>query len=355
MNKQEISLHIKNSIILGDTHFGVKNFNLESFDNQMLFFDELTTYMLDNDIKYIIQLGDLFDNRKVIDINFFNIFYKKFIEEFLEKNDFYMITILGNHDIYFKDTLEVNFIKYLTKLTDNIVLLDSPLEFTLVSKEKNKKGLLVPWLIPGATIPSGSYDYIFGHFEISGFKLSETTLGHDGLDTTIFKKAKVFSGHYHLHQESNNITYVGTPYQLTWNDFGNNCGFYVLKNGAFTFEKARKSSKFIKLYYTDRLYLSSNPNTKIPITIDSINKIPKNAIVKFFVDDATNKFEEIIMLLKENNLQYTLYNETELNKIIAYEEKPVISNAVDYIDSFIEQNHIDLYPTYLDIKKDIYE
>ena len=39
---------------------------------------------------------------------------------------------------------------------------------------------------------------------------------------------KVLSGHYHTQSQQGNIQYVGTPYQMTWNDAYSKHGFWIL-------------------------------------------------------------------------------------------------------------------------------
>jgi metallophosphoesterase superfamily enzyme len=64
-------------------------------------------YLIENDIKTVIQLGDIFDRRKYS--NHFSLaeaqryFFSKF-----EEYDIKLITLLGNHDLYFRESLSVS-------------------------------------------------------------------------------------------------------------------------------------------------------------------------------------------------------------------------------------------------------
>ena len=54
-------------VILGDTHFGARGDSLDFHKFFQKFYDEVFfPYLLENDIKIVIQLGDLFDRRKFI-------------------------------------------------------------------------------------------------------------------------------------------------------------------------------------------------------------------------------------------------------------------------------------------------
>ena len=103
-------------VVIGDLHFGSKGFNDDFFSQQLIFFNEqLFPYMEANGIDTIIQLGDWLDNRKNIDIKFFNRIVGEFCEVLKAKN-FKFITFLGNHDIYYNSRLAVNLVKYFGEL-----------------------------------------------------------------------------------------------------------------------------------------------------------------------------------------------------------------------------------------------
>ena len=58
-------------ILLGDLHFGKNKFSKQTLESQLRFFEhQLFPYMLSNNIQYILQVGDVFDNRISIDIEF---------------------------------------------------------------------------------------------------------------------------------------------------------------------------------------------------------------------------------------------------------------------------------------------
>ena len=49
-----------------------------------------------------------------------------------------------------------------------------------------------------------------------------------GMDASVFSKFdRVFSGHYHMKSTKDNVTYLGNPYQLYWNDYASKRGFHV--------------------------------------------------------------------------------------------------------------------------------
>src|SRR5574344_1629757 len=95
-------------IILGDIHFDVSNGNQAVLDNQLKFFTEqLFPYMKENNIKTIIQLGDLMDNRNKVSVNV-TYYLNKYFFPYMKENNITFYTLIGNHDIYHKDTREIH-------------------------------------------------------------------------------------------------------------------------------------------------------------------------------------------------------------------------------------------------------
>ena len=128
--------------ILGDTHHGMRGDSLEFHRYYKKFYDNVFfPYLRENEITTVFQLGDLFDRRKFINFNSLYLCRKYFFDK-LKENNIKFYTILGNHDISFKNTLEVNSSQLLLNEYDNITVYD---EFTTV----NFDGIdvdVIPWL-----------------------------------------------------------------------------------------------------------------------------------------------------------------------------------------------------------------
>jgi DNA repair exonuclease SbcCD nuclease subunit len=68
----------------------------------------------------------------------------------------------------------------------------------------------------------------FGHFEIAGFEMDRGNVCDHGLDKkTLSKYDIVLSGHFHHKSTDGNITYVGTPYEMTWSDYNDNKKVFI--------------------------------------------------------------------------------------------------------------------------------
>jgi DNA repair exonuclease SbcCD nuclease subunit len=62
----------------------------------------------------------------------------------------------------------------------------------------------------------------------------------------------VFSGHYHLRQHNKNVYYLGSPYQITFNDCGTKKGFHIFDNTTDKLEfVVNSNSIFHTIIYDD--------------------------------------------------------------------------------------------------------
>jgi UDP-2,3-diacylglucosamine pyrophosphatase LpxH len=319
----------KKVIILGDTHLGIKSFSIDFFyKTQLKFFKEqLIPYMLKNNIDTIFQLGDFLDNRTTMDIRLWEIIKKELFDNLILKHNIKIITILGNHDISYRNTLEVNFMNTIRDLyPNNIQLIDKP---TMIDFN-SQKCLFQPWLLPDEKIDMSmlsTADYILGHFETTGFLMVKGHACENGLNPDNFKLSnikKVYSGHFHIKSHKGKIHYVGTPYALNWGDYNLDNGFIVFDTNKDKFIKNKVSQKFVKLKYNDTIHedkpleVSGLYATKKYYDKETIPfKDLKNHIVKFFINKAkTSDFEDYIYLLKQADIEFEVLNNQEISLLI---------------------------------------
>lgn len=217
-------------VILGDSHFGARGDSLdfhryfEKFYNEVFF-----PFLLENNIKVVFQLGDLFDRRKFINFNSLFLARKYFFNK-LKEHDITMHTLLGNHDVAYKNTLEVNSSTLLLNEYDNIKVHD---DFTTL----NFDGIdidVVPWLCDDNndsifdSINNTKSQICFGHFEIAGFEMDRGNIIDIGIDKRkLSKYDMVLSGHFHHKSNDGHIYYTGTPYEMTWSDYQDEKGFHT--------------------------------------------------------------------------------------------------------------------------------
>ena len=94
--------------LITDTHWGARNDSKIFADYFSKFYDNVFfPYIDDNNIKTCIHLGDVVDRRKYINFKTANDLRENFVERLWEMNvDTHML--VGNHDIYYKNTNQVN-------------------------------------------------------------------------------------------------------------------------------------------------------------------------------------------------------------------------------------------------------
>ena len=108
--------------LLGDTHFGVRN-DSKAFHAYYEKFYQQTFFptLEERGVHTIIQLGDLFDRRKYINFLSLTESRRYFFDE-CAKRGITLHALIGNHDIFWKESLEVNSPELLLKDYDNIHL-----------------------------------------------------------------------------------------------------------------------------------------------------------------------------------------------------------------------------------------
>lgn len=217
--------------ILGDLHWGHGNNSAWLLQYQLEYLEKDFFPTLQREgINTVVFMGDFFDSRRSVNIATFSEVKRRFIDRIIQEN-IQMICIVGNHDLYYSDTSLLNSYSFLLDCPNFKIVTkpevirigDTPLAFCpWISNEEEKQELLR--FI--ATKPSR---YMFGHFEIRDFLVVPGVEFDAGLESETFKDFElVLSGHFHLRQMKGNIFYVGTPWELTWSDFGSPKGFYIV-------------------------------------------------------------------------------------------------------------------------------
>jgi DNA repair exonuclease SbcCD nuclease subunit len=241
--------------LINDTHFGARGDS--SIFNEFFFkFWENTffPYLKDNGIKHICHLGDVVDRRKFINFVTLNSCRKRFFDV-LKTEGITMDVIVGNHDVFYRNTNEVNAMNELFYGYDNINVYIDPVDL-------NFDGLsvaMVPWINSGnyenclGFLKNTKSQVVFGHFEISGFEMDRGNVCHTGMDRKLFDRFDVvLSGHFHHKSTSGNITYLGNQYEMTWADYNDQRGFHVFDTETRDFEFVENPHRiFYKISYDD--------------------------------------------------------------------------------------------------------
>jgi hypothetical protein len=238
--------------ILGDVHLGVRGDSIAFHEYFKKFYLEtFFPYLVENNIKCVFQLGDLFDRRKYISFQTLALSRKYFFDQFI-KHNIECHVLLGNHDVFFKNTLEVNSPELLLKeYSTHIKIYSEPSEWNSID--------IIPWICKENEIEVAEFirntrnEICFGHFELAGFEMDRGNICHEGMDSAILKKYDlVLSGHFHHKSTKGNITYTGTPCEHTWADYNDERGFHIYDTETRQLEFVKNPLQmFYKIQYND--------------------------------------------------------------------------------------------------------
>lgn len=302
--------------IITDTHIGIRNSSLVLHSYMEMFYrDIFFPYLKKHSIKHILHLGDMVENQKSItwwaDNWARNVIFNPIIE-----NDIKMTAIVGNHDIPFKNN-DINAVDGLISGYDNnFVSVKEPTEITI----DGVKILMVPWINPSEeenvinAISRTKSTILMGHLDIAGFNMYKN-IPHkgNGRDPKLFDKfMMVLSGHYHHKSTNGVITYLGCPYEMTWNDYDDQKGFHILDLQSL------------------KLTMVKNPYTAFKAIIFDEN----TDIDDLSGDDISNKFVRVIVKKKDDLYRYDQF----IKKI--EELSPIDLDIIDQT-LFIDQTNTD--------------
>lgn len=273
--------------LINDTHFGARQ-DHPAINEFIYKFWEGTffPYLKENNIKQVIHLGDFVDRRKFINYVTLSHLRRRFMDV-LKSEDITMYTIVGNHDIPYRNTNEVNAMNELFRDYDNIQIYSKPDEIIVGSL----KLALLPWINHSNMqesldfVNSTSAEILCGHLELSGFEMDRGNICHEGLDAKLFAKfEKVLTGHFHHKSTNGNIHYLGNQYELTWADYNDQRGFHVLDTETRELEFVpNPNSIFFKIFYNE-------DSTTYQEIVEADYSMYKDTYVKIVVQKKTNQF-----------------------------------------------------------------
>jgi len=240
--------------LITDTHFGARNDN-QNFNEYFFQFyeNQFFPYLKEHNITNVVHLGDVMDRRKYVSYRIAKDFRERFIDKFEDIN-FHML--VGNHDTFYKNTNEVN---SLQELVDgrhkNITVYEKSTEVEF----DGCKILFVPWINTEnmshtmKMLQTSDAQICMGHLELNGFEMQRGLVMDHGWDKQEFKRFDmVMSGHYHHKSDDGQIFYLGTPYEIYWNDWNDPKGFHVFDTEKRELERiVNPYTIYSKIYYDD--------------------------------------------------------------------------------------------------------
>ena len=202
----------KKAACFTDIHFGNKSNSKQFNQDANRFVDWFINQAKENNCETCIFLGDWHHQRAAINVD--TLSYSLDNLEKLSKNFDITYFLLGNHDLYYKETREVSSMAFARNI-ERIKIISEPTVINNVA--------LIPWLVgeEWRTIRDIETDYTFGHFELPNFLMNAMVrmpdiaeIKHEDFN----KQKQVFTGHFHHRQISGNIQYLGSPFAQNYAD-----------------------------------------------------------------------------------------------------------------------------------------
>lgn len=240
--------------LITDTHFGVRNDNANFLDYFERFYSkEFFPELKKRGITTIIHLGDIVDRRKYINY----VTLRRMKEMFIDKcssEGIELHVIVGNHDVPYKNTNDVNSMRELFDKGD--------VKYYSEATDINIDGhdiLIMPWINNDnyassiTAMEKSPAQVLFGHLEVAGCLMDRGNVNEHGMKIADFSKFDlVCSGHFHHKSTTKNIEYLGCPYELTWADYGDPKGYHIYDTETRGLEFIRNPySMFNKVFYNE--------------------------------------------------------------------------------------------------------
>jgi DNA repair exonuclease SbcCD nuclease subunit len=212
---------------------------------------------------------------------------------------------------------------------------------------------MIPWICQENSIDcfnllhSTRTQVAVGHFEIEGFEMHKGAYCDNGINPNIFTKFDmVLSGHFHTKSTRGNITYLGTPYEMTWSDWGDQKGFGVLDTDTRELKFViNPFNMFYKIWYDD------NNKSMDEILARDFNQY-KDTIVKVIISNKLNPvwFDMFIEKLEKAGTADLQIVEDHLNLNLE-DDKDIVNEAEDtltILSKYVDQLDIKADKTRLD-------
>lgn len=202
----------KKALVFTDIHLGLRHNSAEHNEDCMEFIKWFIATGKEKGAETCLFLGDFMHHRNTTNVQTGD--YGLNVMQLLNDNFEKVFFLVGNHDMYFREQRTITSSKF-ASLYPNIQLINEPTTLHKVA--------LIPWLVDDEwkLMPNINAKYVFGHFELPGFKMNAHVEmpDHGTLNASHFTKPDyVFSGHFHKRQTKGKVTYIGNPFGHNYSD-----------------------------------------------------------------------------------------------------------------------------------------
>lgn len=340
--------------IITDIHFDCRGGSSYFLKRYELFFENIFfPYLIKNNIKSVLILGDTWENRKYVNTQSLKQARVMFFDRLKELN-IEVISILGNHDVTYRNTNDTNSMDIIESAYDNVYIVKEYEEMKFgntyfglmswVNRENLDRNL--------ERLKTSNVDVMCGHWEIANCEMTSGNFCEGGLEQSLFSKFDlVLSGHFHIMGTYGNIKYLGNPFQTNWDDFGMKRGFHVMDTttrvltfientyhnyDAFEYDDSIDINSFEYDNYKDKYVKMITPR------ISSLNQV---------------KYMDFIGRLTEYGIDYTLVENIEDQ---SFSDKPkqvkLLSNSemiTEYVDKLNIEESNEVKSIMFDLYKEV--
>ena len=322
--------------IITDTHYGARKGSQLFHDYFEKFYkDVFFPVLYGEEIDTVVHMGDAFDSRRGIEFKSLG-WAKRVVFNPLREMGITMHLMVGNHDAYYKNTNDINSIDLLLSEYDNIITYSSITDVKL----GNLKTTFVPWITEDNSqqtfeaLRKTKSEVVMGHLELNGFMATRGHMMENGMSDAPFERFKrVYSGHYHMRSNKDNIHYLGNPYEMFWNDVGQDRGFHIFDTETLKHTPVNNPYRmFYVIHYEDTPYQTFD-------TREYENKIVK-VIVRQKSDNS--KFEKFIdKLMSSGVADLKIVENFQFSEAEDFEVEES-ENTLSILDRYIEESETEL-------------
>ncbi len=313
-----------------DLHHGVRNDDDNFMNMQLRYYDELFfPYLEEHGITTVFNLGDTNDKRKIANIKtvktFDDAYHKRLYDMGVTE-----YVLVGNHDVYYKSTNEINSIDVFDEKYDNVKVIDSfetvvvgGMEFAFMAWINNEN-----YEHAMSFINNTAAKVVCGHFEFSGIDIGRGQVSRTGLNQSYFSKFDhVMSGHFHTPSINGNIDYIGNPFELTWADYGVPKGFIVYDTETRTYERIENPHRmFMVVDYDEEVDVINYDFTQYD------NRIVKIRIKSFNMKDNA-KFNLFMNCLQQHAIRMDVEEHSRITVKTDGEQSGVVIDDMEVKDT----------------------
>lgn len=312
-------------LLVNDLHFGKYKQSRQFQEYQQQTMNWIYSVYEEQEADCLIIGGDFFDNQKQLDIKIATNIVKQ-----LFRTDIPTYFIMGNHDRYYKNTNHYNAITSIFNNFENVTIVENEcLELDDM--------ILIPWIneenidIVTEQVYNTACKYLYGHLEISNFEMTKGIVcNKDHLPKQVLKQFEhVFSGHFHTHSTKGNITYIGAPLQLTFEDANQEKYLCLVDNNDINFINS-PTDFFLKIEINDELPKIDFENKRVKIILN----IARTVEIEDYLTEIKEKAESCSVV--DN---YTIMKNTDGDENINTENIKISSVFYEYIGNRVEESY----------------